>query len=116
MMLSSSAADGVWECICHSGTSLATEAEADHQANQCDDAGHKHRRPGIAKVQRPSETNPARCFCGWKWVGVEFWWGFEPGDLGGDFDVPVFFVDEVVVAAEQDAVARAGGFRLGTSR
>ncbi|MDP9693646.1 UNVERIFIED_ORG: hypothetical protein J2X79_001194 [Arthrobacter globiformis] len=43
-------------------------------------------------------------------AGVEFWWGFEPGHLVGDFDVPVFFVDEVVVvAAEQDAVAGSSG-------
>jgi hypothetical protein len=43
-------------------------------------------------------------------VGVEFWWGFEPGDFVGDFDGPQFFVDEVVVmGAEEDAVAGAGG-------
>jgi hypothetical protein len=43
-------------------------------------------------------------------VGVEFWRGFEPRDLVGDFDGPVFFVNEVVVmAAEQDAVPGSGG-------
>ena len=43
-------------------------------------------------------------------MGVEFGWGFEPGDFVGDFDGPVFFVDEVVVVtAEQDAVGGAGG-------
>jgi hypothetical protein len=39
-------------------------------------------------------------------VGAEFWWGFEPRHPAGDFDGPLFLVDEVVVmAAEQDAVA-----------
>jgi hypothetical protein len=46
-------------------------------------------------------------------LGVEFWWWFEPGDFVGDFDGPVFFVDEVVVvAAEQDAVVGVGGSAL----
>jgi hypothetical protein len=46
-------------------------------------------------------------------LGVEFWWWFEPGDFVGEFGGPVFFVAEVVVvAAEQDAVAGAGGSAL----
>jgi hypothetical protein len=38
--------------------------------------------------------------------GVDVGWGDEPGDAGGDVDLPLFFVDEVVVVgAEEDAVS-----------
>jgi hypothetical protein len=43
-------------------------------------------------------------------VGVEVFWGFEPGGVVGNGDGPLFFVDEVVVAAaEEDAVVDVGG-------
>ena len=43
-------------------------------------------------------------------VGVDVRWRDEPGDAGFEVDLPVFFVDEVVVVgAEEDAVVGAGG-------
>jgi hypothetical protein len=35
--------------------------------------------------------------------------GDEPGDAGFDVDLPFFFVDQVVVGAEEGAVVGAGG-------
>jgi hypothetical protein len=43
-------------------------------------------------------------------VWVDVGWRDEPGDPGFDLDVPLFFVDQVVVmGAEQCAVVGAGG-------
>jgi hypothetical protein len=43
-------------------------------------------------------------------VGVDVGWGDEPWDAGFDVDLPLFFVDEVVVVgAEEGAVVGAGG-------
>src|SRR6478752_1487931 len=60
MLFSSGSADRVREYRCHGGTSLATQAEDDYQADQCSYPGQEHRSLGIAKVQCPSETEPAR--------------------------------------------------------
>jgi hypothetical protein len=43
-------------------------------------------------------------------AGVDVGWRDEPGDAVCDGDLPLFFMDEVVmVGAEQDAVVGAGG-------
>jgi hypothetical protein len=42
--------------------------------------------------------------------GVDVGWRDEPGDAGFDVDLPLFFVDEVVVmGAQEGAVVGAGG-------
>jgi hypothetical protein len=42
-------------------------------------------------------------------VGVDVGWRYEPGHAFGDMDLPLFFVDEVVVmGAQEGAVVGAG--------